>query len=179
MRIRPLLRFALAILTAALLAPSGLAQPTDAAPRKDKEPIKKQELPKPPVPKPASEITLKVGDKAPAFKPDVWIKAIPALPPVAPSAAPATPTSTPAAPPTPAPADTPGPAALTFDPSKIYVVEFWATWCQSCREAMPALAKLARANKDLVIVSVCSSERKPAKDAPDERLEGEIGRAHV
>ena len=175
MRIRPLLRFALPILTAALLAPSALAQPIDAAPKKDKEPIKKQELPKPPVPKPASEITLKVGDKAPAFKPDVWIKAIPALPPVAPSApstSPATPTSTPAAPPAPAPSDTPGPAALTFDPSKVYVVEFWATWCQSCREAMPALAKLARANKDLVIVSVCSSERKPAKDAPDERLEG-------
>lgn len=165
----------LTLLSVTLIAPAALAQPTDSAPTQPapkKEPVKKQELPKPPIPKPASEITLKVGDKAPLFKPDVWIKTIPALPLAAPSASPATPNSTPAAPPTSTPTDTPGPATLTFDPSKIYIVEFWATWCQSCREAMPALAKLQRANKDLVIVSVCSSERKPAKDAADERLEG-------
>ncbi len=170
MRIRPLLRVSLPILTAALLAPSAFAQPTEAAPKKDKEPAKKQELPKPPIPKPASEITLKVGDKAPAFKPDVWIKTIPALPP-GPSPASSTPTSPPAAPVAPTPTDTPAPATLTFDPAKVYIVEFWATWCQSCREAMPSLAKLSRANKDLVILAVASSERKPAKDAADERLE--------
>lgn len=174
MRTRSALPALLSLLSIALLAFAAPAQPTDPvapATKKDKEPVKKQELPKPPVPKPASEITLKVGDKAPAFKPDMWVKSIPVLPAGAPSA---TTTSTPVAPPisTPAPTDSVGPSTLTFDPSKVYIVEFWATWCQSCREAMPALAKLQRANKDLVILAVASSERKPAKDAADERLEG-------
>lgn len=171
MRPRPALPALLSLLSITLIASAAPAQPADPTSKKDKEPAKKQELPKPPVPKPASEITLKVGDKAPAFKPDVWIKTIPALTPAA------TPTSsgTPAAPapsPAPPPADSTGPATLTFDPSKVYIVEFWATWCQSCREAMPALSKLQRANRDLVILAVASSERKPAKDAADERLEG-------
>ncbi len=166
----PALLSLLSLLSLALIASAASAQPTEPAapsPKKDKEPVKKQELPKPPPPIPASEITLKVGDKAPAFKPDVWIKTIPVLPPGAPSA---NPTSTPAAPP--APTDSTGPATLTFDPSKVYVVEFWATWCASCREALPALAKLQRASKDLVVIAVASSERKPAKDGADDRLEG-------
>jgi thiol-disulfide isomerase/thioredoxin len=31
-----------------------------------------------------------------------------------------------------------------FEPGKVYVVEFWATWCKACIEGMPHLSELAR-----------------------------------
>ena len=136
------------------LAPFALAQPETTspsppppslpAPAKDltPPPPKKSEPAKPPLPpapKPIAEITLKVGDKAPALKPKTWIKTINAA------------------------------EISALESGKVYIIEFWATWCPSCRDAMPALAKLARAHKDLTIIAVASSERKPKKDAPDTR----------
>lgn len=40
----------------------------------------------------------------------------------------------------------------TFNKDKIYVLEFWATWCGPCKEAMPGLSELARKYPDKVIV---------------------------
>lgn len=47
-----------------------------------------------------------------------------------------------------------------FEPKKIYVVEFWATWCGPCIQSMPHLAELQRkyADQGVQIVSVSDEE---------------------
>ncbi|MBS1706353.1 MAG: TlpA family protein disulfide reductase [Armatimonadetes bacterium] len=37
-----------------------------------------------------------------------------------------------------------------FDPKKVYVVEFWATWCGPCKQSIPHLTELAKKYKDQV-----------------------------
>lgn len=37
-----------------------------------------------------------------------------------------------------------------FEPNKIYVVEFWATWCGPCKQSIPHLTELAKQYKDKV-----------------------------
>ncbi|HTF29588.1 MAG TPA: TlpA disulfide reductase family protein [Flavitalea sp.] len=39
-----------------------------------------------------------------------------------------------------------------FEKGMVYVVEFWATWCQPCRAAMPRLSAIAREYKDSVTI---------------------------
>lgn len=39
----------------------------------------------------------------------------------------------------------------TFDPSKIYVIDLWATWCKPCIAAMPHLNELSRRFKDKIV----------------------------
>jgi thiol-disulfide isomerase/thioredoxin len=41
-----------------------------------------------------------------------------------------------------------------LDPKRTYVVEFWATWCGPCKDAMPHLSALARKNKDVTFLGV-------------------------
>ncbi|RYG49080.1 TlpA family protein disulfide reductase [bacterium] len=47
-----------------------------------------------------------------------------------------------------------GKPVTKLEKGKVYVFEFWATWCGPCKEAMPHLSKLARANKDVTFVGV-------------------------
>jgi thiol-disulfide isomerase/thioredoxin len=48
-----------------------------------------------------------------------------------------------------------------FEPGRVYVLEFWATWCGPCRSAIPHLSKLAKAHGDRVtIVGVNVFERE-------------------
>jgi thiol-disulfide isomerase/thioredoxin len=64
----------------------------------------------------------------------------------------------------PAPAFTPekflsGTEFRALEPGKVYVVEFWATWCGPCLRAMPHLAKLQADNPDIVVVGIAGMER--------------------
>ncbi|MVT54121.1 redoxin family protein [Bradyrhizobium yuanmingense] len=56
----------------------------------------------------------------------------------------------------------------SFQSGKMYIVEFWATWCGPCVEAMPHLVRLQEQYRDrgLEVVGVAASERAPtAKEA--------------
>jgi len=80
---------------------------------------------------------LGIGDRAPAFAPETWVK---------------------------------GDAFDAFEPGKVYVVEFWATWCIPCVAEIPHLTKLQAAHPEITIVGVAASERPPKPGQEDVRL---------
>ncbi len=55
-----------------------------------------------------------------------------------------------------------GNAVKGFDKNKIYVVEFWATWCGPCKVSIPHLTELQMKNKDVVFIGVSVWEDDPA-----------------
>ncbi|MGX9121061.1 TlpA disulfide reductase family protein, partial [Mesorhizobium sp. BHbsci] len=59
-----------------------------------------------------------------------------------------------------------GEPLTAFQPGKLYIVEFWATWCGPCVSAMPHLAELQDKYKDsgLEVVAVAASEKAPTAD---------------
>ena len=49
--------------------------------------------------------------------------------------------------------------AVSIESGKVYVVEFWATWCVPCRKSIPHLTKLQeKYGDDLVIIGVSDEE---------------------
>jgi thiol-disulfide isomerase/thioredoxin len=54
-----------------------------------------------------------------------------------------------------------GPEVGKFEADKVYVVDFWATWCGPCIQMMPHLAELGREHKDqgLVVVAATTIDR--------------------
>lgn len=68
---------------------------------------------------------LTIGDKAPAYSIEHWVKGSP---------------------------------VTAFETGKIYVMEFWATWCPPCRDSMPHLSKLQEEYKDRVTIIGVSDE---------------------
>lgn len=53
-----------------------------------------------------------------------------------------------------------GSPVTKFEDGKVYVVEFWATWCPPCKESIPHLTELQKkyADKGLTIIGVDVSE---------------------
>lgn len=53
-----------------------------------------------------------------------------------------------------------------FEKGKVYVLEFWATWCRPCLAGMPHLSALARKYKDkvnVIAIDIYESQLKPKK----------------
>jgi thiol-disulfide isomerase/thioredoxin len=53
-----------------------------------------------------------------------------------------------------------------FEKGKIYVVEFWATWCGPCKVSIPHLTELQKENKDVKFIGVSVWENDPAGVEP-------------
>lgn len=64
-----------------------------------------------------------------------------------------------------------GTPVTSFEKGKLYVVEFWATWCGPCIAAMPHLSGLARKYKNKVTFSAISVlEDRGTKGSTPEKL---------
>jgi len=46
-----------------------------------------------------------------------------------------------------------------FEPGKIYVVEFWATWCGPCKTSIPHLTELQKKHPEITFIGVSVFER--------------------
>jgi thiol-disulfide isomerase/thioredoxin len=66
-----------------------------------------------------------------------------------------------------------GTPVKTFESGKVYVVEFWATWCGPCIASMPHLGGLQAEFKDqgLVIVGVTNKDENNTKEKVDKFVE--------
>jgi len=53
-----------------------------------------------------------------------------------------------------------GADVTTFDEGKVYVVEFWATWCGPCRASMPHISDLQEKYKDYGVTFIGISDEK-------------------
>jgi thiol-disulfide isomerase/thioredoxin len=99
------------------------------------DPQAKQDTPK------KAEVTLKVGDPAPALKADKWLQ---------------------------------GDEVKAFEPGKVYLVEFWATWCGPCISAMPHLAQLQAEYRDKGVTFIGYTNKDPNNSA--EQVEAFVAR---
>jgi len=54
-----------------------------------------------------------------------------------------------------------GPTPTTFAPGRVYVVEFFASWCQPCQKSIPDLKRVAKRQADQVtVIGVAAAERQ-------------------
>src|SRR5205809_3312138 len=58
-----------------------------------------------------------------------------------------------------------GDEVKAFEPGKVYLVEFWATWCGPCISAMPHLAQLQAQYKDKGVTFIGYSSKDPNNSA--------------
>src|SRR5436190_8031123 len=53
-----------------------------------------------------------------------------------------------------------------LEKGKVYVVEFWATWCGPCRATIPHLTELQKKHKDVTVIGVSAFEQDFGKVKP-------------
>lgn len=58
-----------------------------------------------------------------------------------------------------------------FEKGKVYVVEFWATWCGPCIKNIPHLTELQKEYKDVAFIGVAASERGDDAKSKQEKVE--------
>src|SRR5262245_60094525 len=54
-----------------------------------------------------------------------------------------------------------GDRVARLDRGKVYVIEFWGTWCGPCRAIIPHLTRLQQKHKDVIFIGVSAYERDP------------------
>ncbi|MDE5446272.1 redoxin domain-containing protein [Bradyrhizobium hipponense] len=66
-----------------------------------------------------------------------------------------------------------GEPLTNFEPGKLYIVEFWATWCGPCVGMMPHLIELQAKYKDegLEVVGIADREEAPTADEARAKLD--------
>ncbi|MDE5446535.1 TlpA family protein disulfide reductase [Bradyrhizobium hipponense] len=66
-----------------------------------------------------------------------------------------------------------GEPLTNFQSGKVYIVEFWASWCGPCVEAMPHLIELQAKYKDegVEVVGVAANEKAPTADEARTKLD--------
>ena len=66
-----------------------------------------------------------------------------------------------------------GTEVKSFESGKVYVMEFWATWCPPCIKSIPLLTDLKKTHKDVTVIGMASSETrgKPATAATLDKVE--------
>lgn len=57
-----------------------------------------------------------------------------------------------------------GTPVKTMEAGKVYVVEFWATWCGPCRASIPHISELAKKNPKVTFIGVNVWETQNPKD---------------
>ncbi len=58
-----------------------------------------------------------------------------------------------------------------FEKGKVYVVEFWATWCGPCIKNIPHLTELQKEYKDVAFIGVAASERGDDAKSKQDKVE--------
>ncbi|MET4278907.1 MULTISPECIES: TlpA disulfide reductase family protein [unclassified Bradyrhizobium] len=66
-----------------------------------------------------------------------------------------------------------GERLTNFEPGKVYIVEFWASWCDPCVKAMPHLIELQAKYKaeGLEVIAVAAYEKAPTADEARAKLD--------
>ncbi|WP_192180380.1 TlpA disulfide reductase family protein [Mesorhizobium amorphae] len=66
-----------------------------------------------------------------------------------------------------------GEPLTNFQPGKVYIVEFWATWCGPCVAAMPHLVQLQEQYRDsgLEVIGVAADENAPTAEEARTKLD--------